>query len=177
MRGSLSRIGLIDSAVEVGVRQILKILLVAATIGLTGGLSSWAALEPRTMSDEVLELLAKGYKSLSQSKFDAAQADYEKVIKIDFDNPYANNNLAVIMEKHGKLTDAMTYLNIGEKLAAQYVNKVDTAYVFGNVCAAVNPEKAAGETSEIAPVIAANKKKLAEKMGAAPLGMPTKPEQ
>ena len=68
------------------------------------------------MSDEVFEMLAKGYKNLSQSKFDAAQAEYEKVIKIDFDNPYANNNLAVIMEKQGKLTDALTYLNIGRKI-------------------------------------------------------------
>jgi len=68
---------------------------------------------------------------LPQSKFDAAQVEYEKVIKIDFDNPYANNNLAVIMEKQGKLTDAMTYLNIGEKFAAQYLYKVDTAYLFG----------------------------------------------
>jgi tetratricopeptide (TPR) repeat protein len=164
------------SALEVGVRQIVKILLVAVTIGLTGVVIAWAATEPRTMSDEVFEILSKGYKNLPQSKFDAAQVEYEKVIKIDFDNPYANNNLAVIMEKQGKLTDAMTYLNIGEKFAAQYLYKVDTAYLFGDVCAAVNPEKATGEKSQIAQVIAENKKKLAEKMGAAPLGMPTKSE-
>ena len=138
---------------------------------------SWAGLEPRTMSDEVFEMLSKGYKNLSQSKFDAAQAEYEKVIKIDFDNPYANNNLAVIMEKQGKLTDAMTYLNIGEKFAAQYLNEVETVYLFGDVCAAVNPERATGEKSQIAQVIAENKKKLAEKMGSTPMGMPTKSEK
>ncbi len=96
------------------------------------------------MSGEVLEMLARGYKDLTQSKFDAAQAEYAKVIKIDFDNPYANNNMAVLMEKQGKLTDAMMYLNIGIKLADHYLNKVDTAYLFGDVCAAVNPQPETG---------------------------------
>ena len=93
------------------------------------------------MGDEIFDLLTKGYHDLSQSKFNAAQTEFENVIKADFDNPYANNNLAVLMEKQGKLTDAMTYLNIGEKFAEQYVYKVETAYLIGGVCAAVNPEK------------------------------------
>lgn len=158
-------------------RQIFKIFLILATIGLAGIVISWADTEPRTMGDEVFEMLSKGYKNLSQNKFDAAQSEYEKVIKIDFDNPYANNNLAVLMEKQGKLTDAMTYLNIGEKFAAQYLNQVETVYLFGDVCAAVNPEMATGEKSQIAQVIAENKKKLTEKMGSTPLGMPTKSEK
>lgn len=131
-----------------------------------------AGPEPKVMSGEVLEMLSRGYKDLTQNKFDAAQAEYAKVIKIDFDNPYANNNMAVLMEKQGKLTDAMMYLNIGIKLADHYLNKVDTAYLFGDVCAAVNPQPETGEKSQIAQVIADNKKKLAEKMGSGPLETP-----
>lgn len=141
-------------------------------ISLAGVAISLAASEPRTLSDEVFGMLQKGYQLLSQSKFDAAQKEYEKVIKIDFDNPFANNNLAVIMEKQGKLKDALAYLTIGEKFAAEYVNELETAYLFGTVCAAVNPEKTTGEKSRLAEVIAENKKKLTEKMDTQPLGMP-----
>ena len=46
--------------------------------------------------------------------------------------------------------------------------------LFGGVCAAVNPEKTTAEKSQIAQVIADNKKKLAEKMGSKPAEMPDK---
>ena len=39
-----------------------------------------------------------------------------KVIKIDFDNPYANNNMAVLMEKQGKL--------IGRHDVSEYWRKI-----------------------------------------------------
>ncbi len=154
---------------EVLVRHFLKIFLVLATIGMAGfAVVALAAVEPRVMGDEIFDLLTKGYHDLSQSKFTAAQTEFENVIKADFDNPYANNNMAVLMEKQGKLTDAMTYLNIGEKFAGQYVYKVETAYLIGGVGAAVNPEKDTAEKSMVAQVIADNKKKLAERMGSKP---------
>jgi hypothetical protein len=68
------------------------------------------------------------------------------------------------MEKQGRLQDAMTYLNIAEKMAGQYLYKVETLYLIGGVCAAVNPEKVPMENSGIAQVIADNKKKLEEKL-------------
>ena len=118
--------------------QRLRLYILLVIIGLAAvAQGALAGAEPKVMSDEVLEMLSRGYKDLTQSKFEAAQAEYAKVIKKDFDNPYANNNMAVIMEKQGKLTDAMMYLNIGIKLADQYLNKVETAYLFGGVCAAV----------------------------------------
>ena len=66
------------------------------------------------MGDDIFDMLTKGYNDLSQSKFNAAQTEFENVIKADFDNPYANNNLAVLMEKQGKLADAMTYRTLGK---------------------------------------------------------------
>lgn len=151
-------------------RQLIKFFLVLATIAVAG--FAMAAVEPRVMGDDLFDSLTKGYNDLSQSKFNAAQAEFENVIKADFDNPYANNNLAVLMEKQGKLTDAMTYLNIGEKIAEQYLYKVDTAFLIGGVCAAVNPEKMTAEKSPIAQVIADNKKKLAERIGSKPAETP-----
>jgi hypothetical protein len=151
---------------EVVVRQFRKISLVWTIIGLVGFVAvALAGLEPRVMSDDLFNMLAKGYNDMSQSKFSEAQAEFEKVIKVDFDNPYANNNMAVLMEKQGKLQDAATYLNIGEKVAEQYLYKVDKIYLIGGVCAAVNPEKTTTEKSLIAQVIAENKKKLEEKLG------------
>lgn len=158
--------------------QHLRLYLLLAMIGLAAvAQGALAGPEPKVMSAEVLEMLSRGYKDLTQSKFDAAQAEYAKVIKIDFDNPYANNNMAVLMEKQGKLPDAMMYLDIGIKLADNYLNKVDTAYLFGDVCAAVNPQRETGGKSQIAQVIADNKKKLAEKMGSGALETPTNSEK
>jgi hypothetical protein len=155
------------------VRYFRMFFFVLATIGLIGLVpAAWAGTAPRLMGDEVFELLARGSKDMTQSKFNAAQSEFAKVIKDDFDNPYANNNLAVLMEKQGKLVDAMTYLNIGEKSADQYLYKVSTFYLLGGVCAAVNPEKTTNEKSEIAEVIAGNKKKLAERMVSNPLETP-----
>jgi len=147
--------------------KVFFIVILAGLAAVTAK-AAWAAPEAMVMSDVVLETLSRGFKDLTQSKFDAAQSEYEKVIKKDFDNPYANNNLAVLMEKQGKLTDAMMYLNIGRKKADQFLNKVETAYLFGGVCAAVNPLSETGEKSQIAQVINENKKKLTEKMGSEP---------
>jgi hypothetical protein len=154
--------------------QHLKVLFLVIVLGLFAVTAkiAWAETKTKVMSDAVLETLSRGFKDLTQSKFDAAQLEYAKVIKEDFDNPYANNNLAVLMEKQGKLIDAMMYFNIGIKKADLYLNKVDTAYLFGGVCAAVNPLAETGEKSQIAQVMAENKKKLAEKMGSEPLEAP-----
>lgn len=157
-------------------RRLLKISLIILTLGVAGFASlTLAAEEPRVMGDDIFDTLTKGFNDLSQSKFPAAQAEFEKIIKTDFDNPYANNNMAVIMEKQGKLVDAMAYLTIGEKLAEHYLYKAETAYLLGGVCAAVNPEKTMGEKSTIAQVIADNKKKLAERMPAKPADIPQNP--
>ncbi len=150
-------------------RRFLTISLVVVAIGLAGfAIVALAAIQPRVMGDDIFDMLTKGYNDLSQSKFNPAQTEFENVIKTDFDNPFANNNMAVLMEKQGKLPDAMTYLNIGEKFAEHYLYTVDKAYLIGGLCAAVNPEKTIADKSMVAQVISDNKKKLAEKMGFKP---------
>ncbi len=127
-----------------------------------------AAGASRELSDEILALLTKGFDELSQNHLTAAQEEFAKVIKQDFDNPFANNNLAVIMEKQGKLPDALAYLKVAATLASAYHQKVETIYLIGGVLAAVKPEKATDNRSQIAQVVADNRRKLAEKMGLPP---------
>lgn len=159
-------------------RLLRKIFLVMLTLGLVGFASLIvAAEEPRVMGDDIFDMLTKGFNDLSKSKLTAAQAEFENIIKADFDNPYANNNMAVLMEKQGKLLDAMAYLTIGEKFARQYYYQLETAYLIGGVCAAVNPEKNLAEKSAIAQVIAENKKKLAERVAAKPADVPKNAEK
>lgn len=157
---------------EVIVGSLPRIFLVLAAFGLLCG-GAWAgpADQPRSMDDEVFERLQQGYQHLLAGKFNDAQAEFEKIIIADFFNPYANNNMAVLMEKQGRLVDAMTYLNIGEKFAPHYVYEGSTAYLIGGLSAAVNPDKTLGQTSLIAQVIAGNKKKLAEKMAPQTAGL------
>lgn len=150
-----------------------KIRLVLAIIGLLSLVAAVPALtQPRPMGDDVFTPLWLGYDFMAQGKLDAAQMEFEKVIKLDYYNPYANNNLAVILEKKGQLQDAMTYLNHAEKFADQYFYKVDQVCLVGGLCSAVKPSKTTVEKSTILPVILENKKKLAEKMGPQPASIP-----
>lgn len=124
------------------------------------------------MGDDIFTPLWLGYDFMAQGKLDAAQHEFEKVIKIDYYNPFANNNLAVILEKKGQLQDAMTYLNHAEKYADQYFYKVDQVCLVGGLCSAVKPSKTTADKSTVLPVILENKKKLAEKMGPQPASIP-----
>ncbi len=147
-----------------------KIRLVIAIIGLLSLVAAVPGLaQPRPMGDDIFTPLWLGYDFMAQGKLDAAQMEFEKVIKLDYYNPYANNNLAVILEKKGQLQDAMTYLNHAEKFADQYYYKVDQVCLVGGLCSAVKPSKTTAEKSTILQVILENKKKLAERWAQLPV--------
>lgn len=139
--------------------------------------SAEAAGASRELSEEVLAHLTKGFDELSQNRLAAAQEEFAKVIKEDFDNPFANNNLAVIMEKQGKLTDAVAYLKVAATSAGDYHQKVETIYLIGGVLAAVKPTKTDEPQSQVIQVIADNRRKLAEKMGLSPDDQEPAPEK
>jgi Tfp pilus assembly protein PilF len=141
---------------------------------LAVGLLLWLAFSPSTawgasrdLSEDILTYLSKGYEELAQNRLSAAQAEFAKVIQVDFDNPFANNNLAVIMEKQGRWQDALAYLKLAEKYAPDYLQQVETLYLIGGVVAAVKPEKAQAPQSQVASIIAENKRKLKERLGVA----------
>jgi Tfp pilus assembly protein PilF len=151
---------------EVLVRQCRYFSLILLVVGVAGFATlSQADVEPQVMGDDIFDMLIKGFNDLSRNKFPEAQAEFENILKIDSGNPYANNNMAVLLEKQGKLAEAMTYLQSGEKLASRYLYQLDTAYLIGGICAAVNPEKTTAGNSPVARVISDNKKKLTARMG------------
>lgn len=140
------------------------LFMLLTMFGLTQAL---AGGEARTLSEELLTHLTKGFDELSLNRLASAQEEFAKVIRVDFDNPFANNNLAVIMEKQGKMADALAYLKVAETFAGAYHYKVETLYLIGGVLAALKPEKAAENQTQVAKIISDNKRKLIEKMGLA----------
>ena len=105
---------------------------------------------------------------MRDGKYEAAQYEFETALKKDRYNPFALNNLAALMEKQGKMKEAMAFLTDAQAHAKEYFDKVEQTCFVGGLCAGVKPVKIVGPTSSIAPIIAENMKKLQDKMAAAP---------
>jgi tetratricopeptide (TPR) repeat protein len=118
------------------------------------------------MSEDSFTPIAKGYDLIRDGKYDAAKYEFETAVKRDRYNPFALNNLAVLLEREGKLNDALANLKDATTHAAEYKDKVVQTCFAGGGCLAVKPVRAVGERSEIAPIIQENIKKLEAKMAA-----------
>jgi len=118
------------------------------------------------MQEDVFTPIAKGYDLVRDGKYDAAKYEFETAVQRDRYNPFALNNLAVLSERGGKLNDAMAFLKDATTHAAEYKDKVVQTCFVGGGCLAVKPVRAAGDKSEIAPIIQENIKKLEAKMAA-----------
>jgi tetratricopeptide (TPR) repeat protein len=151
------------------VRKYLGIsvaLLAVASFFLLG--SAPAMAQPRPMAEDVYTPISKGYDLMRDGKYEAAQFEFETALKRDRYNPFALNNLAALMEKQGKMKEALAFLTDAQTNAKDYFDKVDQTCFVGGLCAGVKPVKIVGPTSTIAPIIAENMKKLQEKMAASP---------
>ena len=131
-------------------------------------LSGAAMAQPRPMAEDVYTPIIKGYDFMREGKYDAAQEQFAIALKKDTFNPFALNNLATLMEKKGKMKEAMAYLVDAQKHAKDYLDKVEQTCFVGGLCAGVKPVKAVGTTSAIATVIAENMQKLQAKMATTP---------
>jgi hypothetical protein len=137
--------------------------------------SSMVLAQPRPMSEDVFTPLKLGYGFMEKGDYKAAQEQFEKVVKMDTYNPYANNNLAAIMERQGKLQEALTYMHAAEKEVTKYPYRVSNQVCFtGGLCTAVMPEKEFTKPTgtSIAAVIGDNILKLQKKMGPNPADIP-----
>jgi len=114
-------------------------LLILLAVLLLSPAPSPAAAASREVDEETQAYLTKGFELLAQNQLAAAQEQFALVIKKDFDNPFANNNLAVIMEKQGRWPDALAYLKVAEVQAGDYQQRIETLYLIGGVVAAVKP--------------------------------------
>jgi Flp pilus assembly protein TadD len=120
------------------------------------------------MPEDVYTPLAKGYDLLRQGNYPAARFEFQDAVKLDPDNSFALNNLAVLDERDGKLKDAMSFLQQATLHAAQYKDKVQQTCFVGGLCTAVKPLRQTGVESSIAPIVQENIKRLQEKMAQAP---------
>lgn len=151
-----------------------SLVAVVGVVGLMLVLSSPALAQPRPMTKDIFTPLVKGYDFMKEGKFKAAQFEFEKVTKADPHNPFAYNNMAVIMEKEGKLQEALSYLLQAQTHAAEYYDKVQQTCLVGGLCYAARPIRKVGKESTVAPIIEENIKRVKEKMGPKPKDIPAK---
>ncbi|MBM4284834.1 MAG: hypothetical protein FJ128_06240 [Deltaproteobacteria bacterium] len=144
------------------------LLVLVGVAALSMMLSAPAQAQPRPMEEDVFTPLIKGYDFMRQGKYDAAKMEFETALKKDRFNPFALNNLAALVEKEGKLKDAMAYLVDAQKHAGKYLDKVQETCFVGGLCAGVKPLKEMGTESGIAKVIKENIEKLQAKMAQTP---------
>jgi tetratricopeptide (TPR) repeat protein len=121
----------------------------------------------RMMEENVFTPLVKGYDFLAQGNYEAAKNEFRKAVEWDPSNPFALNNLAVLLEKEGKLNDALANLKNAMTHADAYKDQTERTCLVGGLCMAVKPKRGLGPTSSIAPIIQENIKMLEEKIGQA----------
>ena len=119
----------------------------------------------KMMEENVFTPLAKGYDFLAQGNYEAAKNEFRKAVEWDSTNPFALNNLAVLLEKEGKLDDALANLKNAMTHADAYKDQTERTCFAGGLCMAVKPKRGLGPTSSIAPIIQENIKILQEKIG------------
>jgi tetratricopeptide (TPR) repeat protein len=128
----------------------------------------------KMMEENVFTPLAKGYDFLAQGNYAAAQNEFRKAVEWDSSNPFALNNLAVLLEREGKLDDALANLKRAMAYADAYKDQTERTCFVGGLCMAVKPKRGLGPTSSIAPIVQENIRMLQEKI--AQTKTPTPPE-
>jgi tetratricopeptide (TPR) repeat protein len=110
--------------------------------------------------------IAQGYDFIREGKYDAAKNEFAKAMKADPNNSFAFNNNAILLEREGKLNDALALLNRASEHANEYLDKVTQTCFAGGGCLAVKPLREVGEKSSIAPIVQENIAKLEAKIKA-----------
>ena len=143
------------------------ILTVVAALCLCMALPAMAQPKGGAMMPmDVYTPLATGYDFVREGKYEAAKNEFDKAMKADPNNSFAFNNNAVLLEREGKLNDALALLNRASKHADAYLDKVSQTCFAGGGCLAVKPLREVGEKSSIAPIIQENIQKLQAKIAA-----------
>jgi tetratricopeptide (TPR) repeat protein len=137
------------------------IVLITFFVGVAAVLA-----QPQPMTEDIYTPLSQGYDLMSKGNYKLAKVEFEKVIKADPYNPYANNNLAAIAEREGQPQVALSYLKTAMEKVDKYPYKVTSQVCFpGGLCTAVKPVKEYTTTTgpSIAAVIGDNIAKLSKK--------------
>lgn len=150
-------------------RNTRKYVILAAVAALCLCIAMPAMAQPKggaLMPMDVYTPIAAGYDFVREGKYDAAKNEFAKAMKADPNNSFAFNNNAVLLEREGKLNDALALLNRAAKHANEYLDKVTQTCFAGGGCLAVKPVREVGEKSSIAPIIQENIAKLQAKIAA-----------
>ncbi len=131
-------------------------------------LASVALAQPRPMVDDIYNPLTKGYDFMRAGNYEAAEFEFQAVLKKDRYNPFALNNLAAIAVQKGKMKEGMAFLVDAQTNAKDYLDKFQEVCFTEGLCTGVKPIKVMGTESAIAKVIAENIAKLKAKMAASP---------
>jgi tetratricopeptide (TPR) repeat protein len=118
----------------------------------------------KMMEENVFTPLAKGYDFLAQGNYEAAKNEFHKAVAWDSANPFALNNLAVLLEREGKLNDALANLKSAMTHADAYKDQTERTCLAGGLCMAVKPRRGLGPTSSIGPIVQENIRMLQEKI-------------
>jgi tetratricopeptide (TPR) repeat protein len=143
----------------------IPVLALIALITFFVGVAAVLA-QPQPMTEDIYTPLSRGYDLMSKGTYDLAKVEFEKVIKADPYNPYANNNLAAIAEREGQPQVALSYLKTAMEKVDKYPYRVTSQVCFpGGLCTAVKPVKEYTTTTgpSIAAVIGDNIAKLSKK--------------
>jgi len=134
----------------------------------------WAALlvgsaGAQTQSGgQLTKMMVQSYDLLEAGQVDEAQKIYEQVLKQDPGNPLALNNLAAIMVKKGKDTEALSYLQQALPKAKGYKVKVNRVCALNGVCLAFRPLQEVYGDQELEPLIRLNMQMVKAKMAGPP---------
>jgi len=155
-------------------RNTRKYVILTAVAALCLCMAMPAMAQPKggaMMPMDVYTPIAQGYDFVREGKYEAAKNEFDKAMKADANNSFAFNNNAVLLEREGKLNDALATLKDATTEADAYLDKVTQTCFAGGGCLAVKPLRELGEKSSIAPIIQENITKLQAKIaatGAAP---------
>jgi tetratricopeptide (TPR) repeat protein len=131
-------------------------------------ISNHAFAQTRLMPEDIYSRIVKGYNLMQKKNYAGAQIEFEAVIKVDHDNPFALNNLAAIKEQQGKLQEAEAIMLKAQVRAKDYYDMVDQYYWIGGQIAAVRPATKAMPDSKISGIVAENLLRLQSKLAMIP---------
>jgi tetratricopeptide (TPR) repeat protein len=146
----------------------IKIGLGLLAFGLAIILGIFFLTPAKMMEENVFTPLAKGYDFMVQGNYEASKNEFRKAVEWDSSNPFALNNLAVLLEREGKLNDALTNLKNATTHAEEYKDQVNRTCFAGGLCMAAEPKRGLGFTSSIAFVVQENIRMLQEKIAWTP---------
>jgi tetratricopeptide (TPR) repeat protein len=129
------------------------------------------------MPEDVYTPIAKGYELIRDGKYEAAKKEFDNALKLDPNNPFALNNLAVIEEREGNHNKALAILKDALVQATDYKDQIAQPCLASGSIIAVRPMRGVAKKSQIVSIIGENLKKIKANIEYGPHGPGDHPEK